>query len=202
MTKTLFGGDSPGATPLDDVSGLIPRFVKNQADLYAAEAINISKAVTKYLAARPSKRKAPFTFDWAYRLHNEMLGNVWRWAGQRRNAELNIGTPVYLIDVHMMELFADLAAWREGEAYPVVEQAVRLHHRAVQIHPFPNGNGRWSRLLANILLKQEGLQPTQWPEETIGTASVIRDAYLKAIRAADAHEIEPLLELHRRYTPP
>jgi Fic-DOC domain mobile mystery protein B len=130
-----------------------------------------------------------------------MFGDVWRWAGQPRRTELNFGVPFHEIDVTLQNLLDDLATWRQHKSYPLIEQAARLHHRAVHVHPFLNGNGRWSRLLANILLKQERAQPTVWPEETIGTASVIRADYLAAIRAADGHDLKPLIELHRRFTP-
>jgi hypothetical protein len=33
---------------------------------------------------------------------------------------------------------------------------VRFHHRLVQIHPFLNGNGRHSRLMADLLVMQLG----------------------------------------------
>ena len=81
----------------------------------------------------------------------------------------------------------------------IIEQVTRLHHRAVVIHPFLNGNGRWSRLLANIFLKQTAGKITLWPEETVGNTSIIRDEYLAAMRAADKGNYEPLMALHRRY---
>ena len=77
---------------------------------------------------------------------------------------------------------------------------MRLHHRAVGIHPFPNGNGRWARMLANIWLKRHGHAITEWPEETIGSMSVIRDEYLTAIRASDEGDEGPLWALHQRFT--
>ena len=86
------------------------------------------------------------------------------------------------------------------EAMLAWKQATRLHHRAVSIHPFVNGNGRWSRMLANIWLKRHGQAIIEWPEETIGSNSVIRDEYLGAIRAADAGDERPLRELHQRFT--
>jgi len=82
---------------------------------------------------------------------------------------------------------------------PLAEQAVRLHHTAVHIHPFPNGNGRWSRMLANIYLMLKGADPIEWPEATIGTASPIRADYLQAIKAADQGDYSGLLALHERY---
>jgi Fic-DOC domain mobile mystery protein B len=189
-----------GETPIDDISGLIPKGVRTRSQLNAVEAENIRKAVLGYLAARPSRRQAPFTLTWCYLLHKQMFGNVWRWAGVRRSVELNVGVPVYRIDTDLQNLLEDLRYWREHHDMPLDEHAARLHHRAVQIHPFLNGNGRWSRLLANIYLKQARSAVTVWPEETVGAASVIRQEYLAAIRAADAGDYTPLIRLHNRYT--
>jgi Fic-DOC domain mobile mystery protein B len=138
-----------GATPIDDASGLIPH-VTTRTQLFAVEARNISKAITRYLASVPSKRRAPFNLRWAYKLHEEMFGEVWEWAGKRRSHPVNIGVPVFQIDPDLKNLMDDLAHWHEHNTYPLIEQATRLHHRAVHIHPFKNGNGRWARLLSNI----------------------------------------------------
>jgi len=163
-----------------------------------AEAENIRKATLKYLAARPTSRSARFDVRWLRRLHAEMFGDVWRWAGTFRTSETNIGCRPYEIEARLNNLLEDLRAWQASEM-PLIEQAVRLHHVAVQIHPFPNGNGRWSRMLANIWLKLHGAEPIEWPETTIGTASTIRDEYLEAIKAADRGDYAALLALHERF---
>ncbi len=101
--------------------------------------------------------------------------------------------------MQLQALLDDVVFWQEhGE--DILEQAVRLHHRAVSIHPFLNGNGRWARMLANIWLKRHGQSITEWPEETMGSTSVIRDEYLAAIRAADAGDEQRLVFLLRRFT--
>lgn len=189
-----------GQTPLDDVSGLIARGAKTRAALNALEADNIRKAVVLYLAARPSKRQAPFTLKWLYRLHRQMFGQVWQWAGVRRQTELNIGVPAHQVDIELQKMLDNLAYWTEHTEMDLIEQSARLHHRAVSIHPFLNGNGRWARLLSNIWLRRSGPEITIWPEERIGAASIIRNEYLDAVRAADSGDLAPLLGLHRRYT--
>lgn len=196
---TPFGPVIPGETPIDDISGLRLRAISSKAELNAAEAENIRAATLKYLAARPNRRLARFDVDWLLKLHREMFGTVWTWAGEIRQVELNIGSPVTHVRIDLVNLVDDLRAW-EASTMPLDEQAARLHHRAVWIHPFRNGNGRWSRLLANIWLRLHGAPLVQWPEATIGDASVIRDEYLAAIRAADGHDLAPLYQLHRRYT--
>ena len=188
-----------GETPVEDLSGLIPRGISTRAQLAVAEAQNILSAVIKYLAATPSRELAPFDLPWSLRLHGEMFGDVWSWAGQPRQTELNLGSPAWRAGSDLQLLLDDFAAWRTFGTYDPVERAARLHHRAVQIHPFLNGNGRWSRMLANIALKQDAGQVVRWPEQAVGGESVIRGAYLAALRAADDHDYASLVELHRRY---
>lgn len=188
----------PGETPID-ASGLIPKHIRTRAQLNIVEAENIHRAVVKYLIARPTRRQAPFTLKWIYKLHAEMFGKVWMWAGKRRSTELNLGIPHHLIDTQLQDLLDTLKFWRDESNMPPTEQAARLHHRAVQIHPFNNGNGRWARLLANIWLRQNKHPITAWPDQSIGQTSPIRAKYIAAIKAADNGDYAPLISLHRRY---
>jgi Fic-DOC domain mobile mystery protein B len=189
----------PGETPIDDLRGLRVEGITTRAELNSVEAENIRQAVVKYLSGRPSRRSARFDLAWVLRLHREMLGDVWDWAGSVRTTVTNIGVPPQQIQVALQGLLDDLEYWEE-HGVDLLEQAVRLHHRAVQIHPFKNGNGRWARLLANIWLKLHDHSVTAWPEETIGTESVIRSEYIAAIKLADGGDDGPLMELHKRYT--
>jgi Fic-DOC domain mobile mystery protein B len=188
----------PGETPID-VSGLKRRGISTRAELNQAEAENIRKVVVKYLAATPSRRSAPFTLSWTRRLHQQMFGEVWKWAGQFRQENLNFGEDWHQVQIQLQALLDDLVYWK-GQGGSLLDQAERLHHRAVRIHPFQNGNGRWARMLANIWLKRHAHPITVWPEPTIGSQSLIRDEYIAAIRAADHGDEEPLRELHQRFT--
>jgi len=192
----LVGGWAPipGETPIDDLSGLKVEGVTNREQLSAVEAKNILKATVRYLAAPPSKKVAPFDLAWAKKLHAEMFGDVWQWAGKSRTSGTNLGVEPYLIDTELAALFGDLEAWAESDM-PLIEQAARLHHRAVWIHPFPNGNGRWARMLADIWLYRNGHPPIAWPAEINGS-SPIREQYLNALKNADGHDLEALFELY------
>jgi Fic-DOC domain mobile mystery protein B len=187
------------STPFD-ASGLKLKHLRTKRELNVAEARNISRAITKYLASAPSKRKAPFTLDWSYILHREMFCDVWRWAGRPRNSETNVGGPSYQIAPSLKDLFDDLATWSRHESYPLEEQAVRLHHGAVAIHPFNNGNGRWARMLANIWLRQHKAAIVRWPDNSFGREGEIRKEYIDAIKDADRGDLAPLLKLHREYS--
>jgi fido (protein-threonine AMPylation protein) len=113
--------------------------------------------------------------------------------------DLNIGVPWWQITTQVMELTRDLPCWGE-HGMSLLEQAVRLHYRAVWIHPFENGNGRWARLLANIWLKLHKTPIVIWPEDDLsGETSSIRNEYIKALHEADRGDFDPLLELHRRH---
>jgi Fic-DOC domain mobile mystery protein B len=187
----------PGETPIDP-SGLKIKGVTNRAELSRVEAPNVLKAIAKYLASKPNARLAPFDLPWCERLHGEMLGDVWEWAGRFRDHDLNLGISFGSIRDNLAGLLADLHSWPDFRM-DLVEQASRLHFRAVSIHPFENGNGRWARLLANIWLRLNGHPVIDWPEATIGVESVIRTEYIAAIQLADDANLEPLIEMHRRY---
>lgn len=187
----------PGETPVDPSFLRDRESITNRAELAEAEARSINAVVRKYLAAKPSRRSAPFDFGWLLKLHDEMFGPVWTWGGRIRAVGKNIGVPPADIVNQLATLLGDLACWSEhGES--IESQAVRLHHRAVWIHPFENGNGRWGRLLANIWLKLNGRPIVAWPDELLGKASVVREEYLAALKAADKGDFVPLTELHER----
>lgn len=193
-----------GETPIDP-SKLRPYLkgrILNRAQLNAVEGPNILRAVMKYLAGKagtPTPKKAPFTGEWAMSLHKDMLGKVWMWAGKLRFIELTLGVAPWQMQTKFYDLFADIHCWQEPDM-PLIEQGATLHYRAVTIHPFENGNGRWARLLANIWLKQHRAPVIAWPEEGLSSsASPIRPEYIAALKEADKHNLKPLIGLHERY---
>jgi Fic-DOC domain mobile mystery protein B len=188
----------PGETPIDDLSGLRIRGITLRHELSEFEAVNIATAALKYLAAQPNPRTAPFDIDWCLQLHQEMFGEVWDWAGKVRTEELSIGVKFYLIQEQLAALLQDLEGWT-GFGMDLVEQSARLHHRAVWIHPFQNGNGRWARMLANIWLKRYAAPIVAWPERTIENTSEIRSRYIAAIQSADNFDYDALIALHREF---
>ena len=188
----------PGETPIAP-SRLKDRTIKTPSELNKAEARNILRPHIKYLAGVPTKRIAPFDYSWVLRLHEEMYCEVWLFAGQTRQINLNIGVDWQFVSDQVLELTRDLPCWVQG-SMPILEQAMMLHYRAVWIHPFENGNGRWARLLANIWLKLHKMPVVIWPEEDIKEqTSSIRDEYIRALYEADRGDFGPLLELHKQH---
>jgi Fic-DOC domain mobile mystery protein B len=187
-----------GETPITDFSCLKPKGLTLWKEVSDLEAENIRKPLLKYLAAKPSVSLAPFDFTWVLRLHEEMFCDVWTWAGRIRKENLNIGVDFTKVETCLFELIKDLKYW-EQSGVEIHEQAVMFHHKAVLIHPFSGGNGRWARMLENVWLTQHDTVHTNWPEETIEAESPIRGEYIAALKKADDGDYTPLMELHARH---
>src|SRR5207249_6937183 len=130
-------------------------------------------------------------------LHARMFRDVWRWAGTYRTTARNIGGDAWRIGTDMAQLMDDVRYWVENKTYPPDEIAIRFHHRLVAIHPFPNGNGRHSRLMADLLIERLGSNSFSWGGRSLADAGELRRRYVAALRAADNHDIEPLLAFAR-----
>lgn len=199
----LFDGPE-GATPLDsdDAKGLIPTWVATRGDLNAAEQANIAKALTwASTSQRMGSRASLMTEESMKTLHRRMFGDVWKWAGTYRQRDTNMGAHWPYISTQVRELLADVLVQTsnvENLPWSADELAVRFHHRLVVIHPFANGNGRHSRLAADLLVITLGEPAFTWGSENLGSAGEARHSYLQALRTADSqYDYRPLLEFAR-----
>jgi Fic-DOC domain mobile mystery protein B len=192
-------GTPESATPLnpDETEGLIPPQIVTRAELNEAEEANIARGLAWGLKAIRSR--AVLADDFVYDLHRRMFKDVWEWAGCIRSTNKNIGIDKYDIRVAVRELMADAATWKASAVYPLEEFAVRLHHRLVAVHPFPNGNGRHARMIADLFLLQERIRPMSWGSRrgSLVQTGQIRSEYISALRAADRGDIQPLLAFAR-----
>jgi len=126
-------------------------------------------------------------------LHKKMFGDVWKWAGVFRTSERNIGVAPYEIQPKLRMLLNDVKYWIENKTYSQKEIAVRFHHKLVQIHPFPNGNGRVSRLMADLLMRKFGNKKLNWGSNNLTEISAIRKQYIEALKFADNGDYSKLL---------
>jgi Fic-DOC domain mobile mystery protein B len=126
-----------------------------------------------------------------------MFGRVWRWAGDHRRTGKNIGVYAYRIAQDLGQLLNDCRYWIENDTYDPDELAARFHHRLVWIHPYPNGNGRHARLATDLLLVSIGQERFSWGSASITDPGQTRQRYVAALRAADNHDMEPLLAFVR-----
>jgi Fic-DOC domain mobile mystery protein B len=144
-----------GQTPIDEdeKEGLKISTISTIAELNEFEQLNIEKAFEWILRRKPAADKI-LTEEFVKELHKRMFGDVWKWAGAFRNSNKNIGVDKYQIGTKLRDLLEDCKYWIEHKTYNEDEIAIRFSHRIVSIHPFPNGNGRHSRLIADCLIIQ------------------------------------------------
>lgn len=186
----------PGATPLDpdEAAGLIPSHIATHGQLNEWELVNIIEGERWAFSRR---HKDLLEIDFIRRLHKRMFGNTWRWAGMFRATERNIGVDPARIQPMLVDLCKDVKAQMEHKSYALDEIAARFSHRLVSIHPFPNGNGRFSRTMADLLLVQHGAERFTWGAGSLAGEGEARGRYLGALRAADAGDYGPLLAFVR-----
>lgn len=189
------------ATPLapEEREGLLQTWITHRRDLNEAEHENIVKGAA-WARSRRQRRADLLTDDFARSLHRRMFGDVWAWAGTYRQTEKNLGVHPGRIHNDMAMAFDNIRYWTENKTYPPDEIAIRLHHALVSIHPFPNGNGRHTRLMADLLIERLGAEAFTWGGgngDDLGDEGELRDRYIEALQAADNQDFHPLMEFAR-----
>jgi Fic-DOC domain mobile mystery protein B len=184
------------ATPLEpeEREGLLQTWITYRQELNEAEQTNIAAGTAWAWRAR---RRDLLSEEFLWQLHKRLFGDVWAWAGEFRKTERNIGIEPVRIPVELRTALDDARYWIDHETFPPDEIAVRLHHRLVAIHPFPNGNGRTTRLMGDLVAARLGQEPFTWGRQNLTDVSETRARYVAALRAADNHDIGPLLEFAR-----
>ena len=196
--------DTPeGATPIEDASGLLVEGIVTYAALNAKETENIIMAANKHMRPRMRRPAVWLTEEYVRRVHGDMFDSVWDWAGRYRDVELNIGIPAFRVREEVAKLCQDMVFWddQKENALPVLERAVRLHHRLTWIHPFPNGNGRHARLMSDIYLHVHRQRLPDWPSSALGGPGDLRGDYLVALKKADGGDFGPLIAYTSRFLP-
>lgn len=188
----IFTSDD-NSTPLspEEREGLKPKWVTFRRELNELETHNILDAEL-WLATHRLGDILNDTF--LMKLHKRMFGQVWKWAGEYRQTERNIGVAPHQIPIKLKALFDDVRFWLDNQTFPHLETAVRLHHRLVLIHPFPNGNGRISRLMADLLMRQVGKPGLYWGDGNLNDITDLRKRYIDALHAADAGNYANLIQ--------
>ncbi len=190
-----------GQTPLDEEEkdGLLIPTITTREELDEFEQQGIESAI-RWTLGKKFKRSEVLTEDFVKLLHKKMFVYVWAWAGEFRKTNKNIGVDRYQVAIELRRLLDDCNYWIDHGTYSPDEIAIRFKHRIVQIHCFSNGNGRHSRLMADIIIERIFNQSVfTWGSHAELTKSGKgREAYLAAIRAADDNNIIPLFEFARK----
>ena len=188
-----------GQTPIDEneKEGLKIKSITTQAELDEFEQLNIEKAVG-WTISKQFKPEKILTEKFVKDLHKRMYKDVWKWAGEFRKSEKNIGIPWTQISLELRKLLDDTIFWIKNETFPPDEIAIRFKHRLVSIHCFPNGNGRHSRLMADIIIESIfDKEIFSWHQSNMVKADETRKAYIQSLREADNGNILPLIDFAR-----
>jgi len=194
VDDTDLTAEPPGATPLEEeeLEGLRQAWITTRSDVNEAEFDNIVKAQQGWDRRRLDLER--LLDDKMVRdLHRDMFGDVWRWAGTYRRTEKNIGIDPTDISVEVRNLVEDAKYWFDTSDSATLDRAaVRFHHRLVSIHPFPNGNGRHAREIADRVLRAVGRPPFTWGGAGLGTDNEVRSTYIRALGQADLGDLSAL----------
>jgi Fic-DOC domain mobile mystery protein B len=195
VSDPLIDTGDEAATPLtpEERDALIPTYITLRRELNEVEQVGIADADRWAF----SRKRDVLDEGFLRELHRRMFDGVWRWAGQFRTTPRNLGVDAWKIAPDLRQLLDDVRYWVTHETYPPDEIAVRFKHKLVWIHAFPNGNGRHSRLAGDLLAVQLGRERFTWGSGNLVAIDELRQAYIDALHAADAHDIEPLLAFAR-----
>jgi Fic-DOC domain mobile mystery protein B len=185
--------DGQTALSEEEMEGLKISSITTRGELDEFEQLNIEKAIewTFRLKLKPEQL---FTEKFIRDLHKKMYNDVWKWAGNFRNSEKNIGIKSYRIGMELKQLLDDALYWFQNNTYAKDEIAIRFKHRIVSIHCFPNGNGRHSRLIADLIMsKLYNDNYFSWGNGSLIKANKTRENYIKALKEADNQNYQPLI---------
>lgn len=196
----MAGGTTPpyGATRFIETAQGVLSYAQ-LAPLLAERVLAVERAI-----AEGAFSDEPLTPELVCTFHQRLCGDlVPAWAGRWRTVEVRVGDhtppPGFRVASLMLDYAADVKARLSGltagqEANLLTEHLAFAEGRLLSIHPFPDFNGRVTRLwlrelVTRLELPDVGLVPT--------TADETAD-YLAALRAADASDWEPLRQIWLR----
>lgn len=188
-----------GQSPLDEEEkeGLKIKSISTRGELDEFEQHNIEKAI-EWSIRRKFTTDEFLTEQFVKDLHKQMFDQVWLWAGQFRKSNKNIGVDKFYIGIELRQLLDNCKFWIKENTFSEDEIAIRLKHQMVKIHPFPNGNGRHSRLIADIMIERIfGRKLFSWGAKNLSKQNDTRKIYINAVIEADNGNYKPLLKFAR-----
>lgn len=185
-----------GQTPLsaEDSEGLLIKSITTNSELNEFEQLNIEKAI-EWTMHTKIKKSDVLTEEFVKTLHKKMFSDVWKWAGKFRKSDTNIGCSWTNIGIQLRSLLDDTIFWIKEKSLTDEEIAIRFKHRLVSIHCFPNGNGRHSRIMADIIMEYVFNKPIfSWSESDLTKSNEVRKRYIDALKKADGGDINQLIK--------
>jgi Fic-DOC domain mobile mystery protein B len=194
MMKTHNFIDRDGSTPLDpdQITGIKFSHLVNMGELDEVEDLNIQKGL-EWLNRQ--KGDDYISMEFFCKLHEKLFSDVWKWAGKFRKVEVNLSQiRSYDVGPQLKMFFEDVKIWIESGKMSWDEIAAEMHHRLIAIHPFPNGNGRTTRIYTEYVQKRNKQAVTSWKASLVHDPKERRRSYIKALQQADKGNFQPLIE--------
>ncbi len=188
-----------GQTPIDEdeKQDLLIKTVSTQAELNEFEQQNIEEAI-QWVLGRRLNAETILKDSFVRNLHKRMFGKVWAWAGDYRKTNKNFGVDKWQIPTELKALCDDTLFWIKNKTFVPDEIAIRFKHRIVCIHCFPNGNGRHSRLMGDIIIEKVFKKDVfSWGAGNLVEKGDARNRYIHAVRKADNGDFSDLLDFSR-----
>ncbi len=178
----------------EEINGLKIKSISTQGEIDEFEQQNIEKAI-QWTFGKKLTAETLISEKFILAIHRKMFSDVWKWAGEFRKSEKNLGIPSYKIQSELKMLLDDTLYWIQNGTYTKDEICIRFKHRLVSIHCFANGNGRHSRLMADLISESIFRNPVfSWGTRTLTSSIQAREYYLSAINSADQLDYEPLIK--------
>ena len=186
--------DRDGATPLDhnQIKGIRFSHLTTMGELDEIEDENIQKGL-EWLNRQTTEDYLSSQF--LCKLHEKLFGDVWKWAGKFRTIEVNISSyRAFDIAPQLLNFFEDIKLWIPGGKMSWDEISAETHHRLVSIHPFPNGNGRTTRIYTEFVQRRNNWPVTSWKASLADDSRKRRSTYIAGLKAADKSDFTMLIE--------
>lgn len=186
--------DRDGSTPLDpdQITGIKFTHLVNMGELDEVEDLNIQKGL-EWLGRQ--KGDDYLSMEFLCKLHEKLFSDVWKWAGKFRKVEVNLSKiKHYDVGPQLVMFFEDAKLWIGTGKMSWDEISAEMHHRLIAIHPFPNGNGRTTRIYTEYVQKRNKQAITSWKASLIHDPKERRRSYIKALQQADKGNFGPLIE--------
>lgn len=127
--------------------------------------------------------------------HRRWLGNVYGWAGKERSVNMAKGDFHFAAAARIGPLLDNFEEECLGRYTPchglnvdaLIDAIAVTHVEFILIHPFREGNGRLSRLLADVMAVQAGRDPMDYSDWEAD-----REGYFAAIQHGMAGDYAPM----------
>lgn len=170
------------------------RHIQDKLEIEEVETCELYRATDKLTEIYDQDHR--FTAADICNMHENWLGTVYGWAGKYRQVTISKGGFTFALPRFIPQLMADFEKSELSRYTPCnfedreeqVQALAIVHTELLLIHPFREGNGRLSRLLAMLMALQAGLPPLDFIE----FEGERKEEYFAAVRKGLDRDYQPM----------